>query len=786
MWEDPELMDDEPEQIPKKKSGGILGKILKFFLWSGLVFCVIGAGALYVLYMHISWELPKIQTLTDYNPPVVSTVYSEDGRVIGEFFDEKRIVVSLSEMPDMLKKAFIAAEDDRFYEHKGIDFFSIIRAALKNIEAGGIVQGGSTITQQVTKSFFLSPEKSYRRKVKEAILAYRIDKQFTKDEILFLYLNQIYLGNGAYGVAAAGDSYFEKPVSELTLAECALLAGLPKAPSRYSPVKHLERAKQRQIYVLKRMLDEGYITAEQSAAATNQQLDIKRKKNPYADQVPYYTEYVRQYVENKYSRDALYTQGLKIYTAIDVEMQEVGHQAVEKGLRDLDKRQGYRAPANNVPPGEIENYSATLAEKYAQQPLGKGTIVEGVVVGIDGRSRDVTVRIGNERGTIPSKSMAWAGKKGRALKTGDVVQIATLEKNSENNAWLLALEQEPIVQSALLCIEARTGRVKAMIGGLDFRKSQFNRAVQSRRQPGSAFKPVVYAAALDKGYTPATIILDTAVVYRDRNSVWKPKNYSSQFYGPTRMREALTHSRNLVTIKILKDIGIDYAIDYARKLGIESNLDRNLSLALGSSGVSLLELTNAYAVFANAGYRVEPVFVTKIVGRDGVVLEEAGIQREKVIENSTAYLMTSMLESVVQEGTGKRVSALNRPVAGKTGTTNDLYDAWFMGYTPDYVTGVWVGFDTEATLGNGETGGKAASPIWLDFMTNVLKDKTVRDFDAPEGVVFAKIDSETGLLPVSGSKNTYFEVFKEGTSPTRYTSKPETLSGYDDFFKQGM
>ncbi len=789
MLKHPEDIYDEFEQTPQKKSGGVSGRILKFFLWSGLVLGIIGSAAIYVFYMHINWELPKIHTLKDYKPPVVSGVYSDDGKLIGEFCDERRTVVSLSEMPDLLKKAFVAAEDARFYEHEGIDFFSIVRAFLKNIKARGIVQGGSTITQQVTKSFFLSPEKSYRRKIKEAILASRIDKQFTKDEILFLYLNQIYLGNGAYGVAAAAESYFDKSVSDLTLAECALMAGLPQAPSRYSPLKHLDRAKQRQLYVLKRMLDESYITEEQSAAALNQTLKIKPKKNPYVDQAPYYTEYVRQYVEKKYGRDALYTQGLKIYTAVNVDMQEAARKAVEKGLRELDKRQGYRGPVKSLHAGEMEDYDRKFVERYGER-LGKGMIVEGVVVAVDARSKDVAVGIGNERGTIPSKNMGWAGKKGHALKPGDVVLVETLEKSSEKDEWQLALEQDPEVQSALLCLEANTGLVKAMVGGSDFKKSQYNRAIQSRRQPGSAFKPVVYAAALDKGYTPASVILDTAVVFRDGNMVWKPKNYSSKFYGPTRIREALTHSRNLVTIKILRDIGIDYAIDYARKLGIESHLDRNLSLALGSSGVSLLELANAYAVFANAGYRIDPVFVTKIVGRDGVVLEEAGIRKEKVIESSTAYIMTSMLESVVKEGTGKRVGALNRPVAGKTGTTNDLYDAWFMGYTPEYVAGVWVGFDTEASLGAGETGGTAASPIWLHFMADILKDKPVRNFDEPEGVVFAKIDAETGLLPASESRNTYFEVFKEGTVPSQYTrkseSKSESLSGYDEFFKQGM
>jgi penicillin-binding protein 1A len=671
------------------------------------------------IYFYLSENLPKISSLKDYQPPVITTVYSDDNRKIGEFYLERRIVLPLDKMPTTLKAAFISAEDARFYKHKGIDILSIIRAFFKNIEAGTIVQGGSTITQQVTKSFFLTPEKSYIRKIKEAILAYRIDKRFTKEEILFLYLNQIYLGHGAYGVEAASENYFGKSAQELTLAECAVLAGLPQAPSRYSPFRYPERAKQRQIYVLNRMVAEDYITNIQATEAINQILDIKPKRNWYIEEVPVYTEHIRRYIEKEYGPDVLYKDGLNIFTAVNIEMQKIARQEIEKGLYDLDKRQGYRGPLKHLAPEEIETYSKELQKELDESPLEKGKIITGVVIEVDDINDTVIVRMGNKLGIIRIDDMRWARRPdpeiayyearvqhpGEVLKVGDVVQAKIIEKIFNTDRWWLALEQDPKAQAALLCIESETGHVKVMVGGKDFKESQFNRAVQSRRQPGSAFKPIIYAAAIDKGYTPATTIIDSPIVFedRERDFTWKPRNYKERFYGPTLFREALAKS-----------------IDYARNLGINSNLNRDLSIALGSSGVSLLELVRAYSVFNNLGYLVQPIFITRIVDRNGNVMEEANPVRKKVIESNTAYIMTTLLEGVVKHGTGHRVRALNRPVAGKTGTTNNLFDAWFAGYTPRYTTGTWVGFDDESPLGKSETGSRAASPIWLGFMKKVL------------------------------------------------------------------
>ncbi|MBW2660420.1 MAG: PBP1A family penicillin-binding protein [Deltaproteobacteria bacterium] len=786
----------------KLKQGGFFAKILGWFIRLIFLLILSSTVAIIGIFFYLYKDLPKIATLADYRPPVITTVFSDDNKKIAEFYKERRIVVPLSSLPTMLTEAFIATEDARFFIHKGIDFPSIIRAFIKNIEAGTIVQGGSTITQQVTKSFFLTPERSYTRKIKEAILAYRIDKRFTKEEILFLYLNQIYLGHGAYGVEAASENYFGKSAAELNLAECSMLAGLPQAPSRYSPFRHPERAKQRQIYVLNRMVAEGFINNNQATEAINIKLDIKPRQNWFIKEAPFYTEHIRRYIEKKYGPNILYNEGLKIYTAVNIEIQRIARDEINKGLKALDKRQGYRGPLNHLPIEEIEAFSKELQNEQEKDSPAEGKIVTGVVIKVNDLDKTVSVRIGNVYGTIRIADMRWARKPdpeipyyesrinrpGEVLSTGDIILVKLKNKIEDTELWELTLEQTPVAQSALLCMDMETGQVKAMIGGRDFKKTQFNRAIQAKRQPGSAFKPIIYAAALDKGYTPASMIIDSPIVFKDseRDITWKPRNYKEKFYGPTLFRQALAKSRNVVTIKILRDIGIDYAIDYAKKLGITSTINRDLSIALGSSGMSLLEIVNSYSVFANLGYYMEPVFITKIVDREGNILEITKTEKKQVIEASTAYIMTSLLESVVKEGTGFRARALNRPAAGKTGTTNNLNDAWFVGYTPGYITGVWVGFDNESSLGKSETGSRAASPIWLDFMKRILKDKPVRIFNVPEGVVFSKIDAETGLLPIPESKKTIFECFKEGTVPTEYSKKQDSITEPEQFFKSDM
>ena len=643
-------------------------------------------------YFYFTHDLPSIETLKNYKPSTITKFFSDEGEIIGEFSIERREVVSLERIPNHLIQAFISGEDSRFFQHKGLDYMAILRALFRNIFSGEIVQGGSTITQQVVKSLLLSPEKSFARKIREAILAYKIEKYLSKEEILFLYLNQIYLGHGAYGVATAAENYFGKTLEELDLAESAMLAGLPQAPSKNSPYHHPELAKKRQAYILNRMVEEGFISYGDLLRALQTPLKIKGKPNTYLEKAPHFVEQVRRYVEEKYGKEALYKNGLQVYTAIDMDFQRVAQEAVESGLKEIEKR-----------------------EKY-----------------------------------LP----------------------ADLRLNLEGG---------------LICFDLETGYVKAMIGGRDFKKSQFNRATQARRQTGSAFKPIVYASALDKGYTPASIIVDSPIMFAWGDKKWKPKNFEEKFFGPTTLRNALTHSINIVTVKIAQDIGVEYIKDYAKKLGIPSTLQGDLSMALGSSSISLYELTKAYASFANQGNMFKPIFIKKILDRDGNLLEEnlpifyprEPSEEEQVLSPQTAYLMTSLLEGVVQNGTGWRAKALGRPVAAKTGTTDQFLDAWFIGYTPELITGVWVGFDEERSLGENETGSRAASPIWVNFTSKILKDRSIKDFPIPEGIEFMKINSKTGQ--VSLGKEGILECFKEGTGPAQKTPSP--LKTSTDFFK---
>lgn len=664
----------------KRKKNISRAKFISIILLIPLIALMLSIGGVYYYFRQ---NLPDISSLKNYHPNITSKFYSDGGELIGEFYLEKRIIIPITRIPKIVINAFISAEDSDFYKHKGISPLSIIRAFLKNIWAGRIVQGGSTITQQVTKYFLLSSEKSFSRKIKEAILAYRVENELSKENILFLYLNQIYLGHGAYGVESAAQNYFGKHVEDLNLAECAMLAGLPRAPSKYSPFVNSKGAKERQAYVLKRMLKEGFITDKQFKQALTTPLTFNTDENKQILKAPYFTEHIRRYIEGKYGSDALYKEGLLVYTSLNLEMQNAAQVSLESGLMDLERRHKYQ---------------------------------------------------------------------GHRQSSG--------------------------LQGALMCMDPDTGYVRTMVGGKDFKKSEFNRAIQAKRQGGSAFKPIIYAAALDKGYTPATIIVDSPISYDNLigGEPWQPKNFDGEFRGPITFREALAKSINVVTVKILGDLGIDYAARYASILGITSPLNMDLTMALGSSSVSLLELTRAYAVFAAQGRRVEPIFVTKVIDQNGVVLEENKPQVEEVISPQTAYIMTNLLKGVVQNGTGSRAQALGRPCAGKTGTTNNYVDAWFIGYTPEIVTGVWVGFDEgNQPLGENETGSQAALPIWVQFMKEALKHKEVLDFPVPEGIVFVNIDSKTGLPATPNSTRIIPESFKEDsneeTIPTEDSEK---------------
>jgi penicillin-binding protein 1A len=744
----------------------------RLLAWTAItVLCLSALGMAVAVggWFWISQDLPRIDRLADYAPPAVTQVFAADGSLMAEYSRQRRYVIPLNQLPPHVVMAFVSAEDGEFFHHKGVDLMGIVRAAIKNLKAGRVVQGGSTITQQVAKALLLSPQRTYIRKIKEWILAYRMESYLTKQEILFLYLNQIYLGHGAYGIQAAAQVYFGKPAKELTIAEAALLAGLLRAPSRYSPIRHPRRARTRQVYVIGRMVADGHISQAQADQALNQHMDI-RSHRPATVDADYYSEYVRQWLEERYGPTMLYEGGLTVTTACDPRLTKAGYAAIGQGLSELTKRQGFRGPLSTVPPAQLKS----IAERpVSAVGLEKGQAMEAVVVG---RTADTSpvVRMGAGRGIIPAASLEWLRRRrgGKpVLKPGDTVYVKLVQYRASTRTWQADLVQEPKAQAALLCLEAGSGRVRVLIGGRDFDKSQFNRAIQAHRQPGSAFKPFIFSAALDYSghkFTPVSVILDAPVVYDDPSrpgDKWKPKNYENQFYGPTTFREALEHSRNVVTVKILAELGLNYAINYARRFGIKSQLTPNLSLALGTSGLSLLELTRAYSVFVNQGKLVDPVMIEEVRDREGKEIYQSRPHFTQAISPQTAFIVTHLLRGVVENGTGRKMKALGRPVAGKTGTTNDLRDAWFLGFTPRLVCGVWVGQDDNLPLGRKETGARAAGPIWLEFMKDALANDPPQDFQVPPGVVFARIDPKTGRAMRAGAAGGFFEAFREGQEP---------------------
>lgn len=791
-------------------------RIIRYLLLGSVALGLSGILGLGVAYLYVSSSLPRVETLSDYRPPLITRIYSDDGTIIAEYSRERRILVSIEQMPWQLVQAFVAAEDANFFKHEGLDLVSILRAALKNVKAGGIAQGGSTITQQVAKQLLLTSERSFSRKFKEAILARRMEKALTKKEILYLYLNQIYLGHRAYGVEAAAENYFDKNVEELTLAECAILAGLPQAPSRYSPYRHYARAIERQQYVLQRMTEEGYITPAEAQAAREEQVVIRPRLNTHLEETAYFNEQVRRYLEERFGEELLYTGGLEVHTSINIAMQQAAEDAVRLNLRNHDKRQGYRGPLQQLGTAGQDEFLEEQVQLFEEDPIREGLLAKALV--IDGNSERILCLLGDREGVINIREATWAaplsvvsegeeaqGNAGRGtasrIPIGSVIEVE-VEKIPASGPLQLALDQSPLAQGALIASDPQTGQIKAMVGGYDFGESQFNRAIQARRLPGSAIKPIIYAAALDKGYTPASIILDTPLIYEELDnqgelSAWKPKNYEEKFYGPTSFRQALAHSRNVVTIKILEDIGVNYVAGYARKLGIETPLNRDLTLALGSSAVTPLEMLNAYTVFANGGIQVHPSYINKIVDRTGRILESIDpadfatgmdpdqrlIRRppRRVISPETAYLITNILESVVREGTGWRAKALGRPSAGKTGTTNDLKDAWYIGYIPQLACVSWVGYDQERPLGRSETGSKAAAPAWVQFMKEAIKQYPARDFSVPDDIEFYPVDEKTGKLLADDAPEARIEAFAPGTAPTEFATAVEAPKARDFF-----
>ncbi len=734
--------------------------------------------------------LPSIESLQDYQPSLITRVYSDEGDVIGQFFVERRIYLPISEMPKSLLNAIIAVEDTRFFEHPGLDVVGILRAAWTNLKSGGKVQGASTITQQLARTLFLSRERTYKRKIRELILAIKMELVLSKEKILEMYLNQIYFGHGAYGVGAAAQTYFDKNLAEINLSEATILAGLPKAPNTYSPYRNPERAKNRQEHVLHRMVQTKFISQTEANEALSAEITFRRKSlKPIAS---YFLEHIRQTLVDHYGETMVYKGGLQVYTTLNIAMQKAADEAIYQGLHELDKRQGWRGPLGHQSLTELQNQSGEF-----NQDLNPGGILKAIVTKTSKDAAEVLVE-NTYKGKIALPDMAWAQrrlKRGKEvtdaivrkdltakeiLKPGDIIEVVT--KNGDLEGGEFILEQTPIVEGSLLALDPRTGAVRAMVGGYDFQRSEFNRAITAKRQPGSAFKPIIYASALRKGYSPATLILDAPVVYEqeEEGEIWKPENYEKRFFGMISLRESLRHSRNAATVRLLEQIGVQDVMDLADALGIHSPLSQDLSLALGSSSVTLQEITSAYGVFSNQGLWLPPYTISTVKNLEGEILEQHIFEPQQAVSKETAYLVTNMMMDVIQSGTGRRAKSIGRPLAGKTGTTNSYQDAWFVGYAPNLATGVWVGFDGVRTLGRLESGAHAALPIWTQFMGRALQPLPVTTFNIPKGIRFSQVDTVTGTLPSKTSKNVTTEVFAEGTEPSKPTApKPSPL----DFFE---
>ncbi len=919
-----------------------------------LTFLAVGGGAL--LFFSASANLPQIMKVEDYKPLLVSDVFARGGEKIGEFSRENRILVPFEKIPKLLINAFIATEDDTFYEHGGLNYLAILRASLANLRAGRTKQGASTITQQVAKSLLLTPERTLSRKIKEALLSYKMEENLSKQNILYLYLNQIYFGEGAYGVAAAAQTYFRKSIDDLTLAEMSLLAGLPQSPERYAPSKHPQQAKDRQRYVLNRMQIVGYITNEQEQKALTEPIQVYLGKE-YKSVAPFFVETLRQMLVPEIGEDRLLNEGVKIYTSLDYTLQQEANTQVHEGLRSIDKRQGYRGVVRHLNSNdEMNEFLLTsrksLVREFApvrvieasgnapkdlpinifhkkdanNDPVSnippyvsKGQILEAVISRIDDKLGLTEVRFGDGQALLDISDISWARKPDPAVtsdaapkitkpsqifKEGDVILVRITgerfssqrlvreltpgkAKPTPENLKLVrstldyaqaTLEQDPLVEASLLSFDQVTQEVTAMVGGSDFRVSKYNRALQAKRQTGSSFKALVYTAALDKGWTAASPVADTPVVFEEKDAAaeegqddvkkYKPHNYANKFMGEMLFRNALIRSLNIPTVKILTDIGIDWATQYARRLGVFSPLANDITMGLGSSGVTLYEMTKAFSQLGRLGKRIRPLIIQKVVDHSGkVILEKLSLDKkfareiepidtlfeekrkeylvkkaddgltaaaspasadklhaanaaaagsvgagargggggdqqlsnsdlplakyktphlffedaEQLISAETAYLITSILRGVIfdEGGTAGRARSINRPAAGKTGTTNGFFDTWFIGYTPQIATGVWVGYDQEKTLGVGQAGANTTLPIWLEFMKFAHKTLPIIDFPKPDNIVFANIDNNTGKLASSTSTKIVHQAFLRGTEPKTLNDSSNSKSDAD-------
>ncbi len=738
-----------------------------------LIAAVLLLGSLAGAYFTLALGIPSIEELKKQDSSAGTKIYADDDTLIGEIKLQKGIYVPLNQIPDSLKNAVVAVEDSRFWKHSGIDYIGIGRALVKDLLHMSLKEGGSTITQQLAKVVFLSSEKTFVRKIKEAQLALQIEKELSKKEILELYLNRVLFGHGAYGVEMASRTYFGKPVSRITVAEAAMLAGLVKAPTTYSPFNDLVKAKERQEVVLSRMVEEGYLKPAEAAAAKKQPLNLSQTRAA-TETYNYFIDYIKQYVIAKYGEEQVYKGNIKVYTTLSKNAQVQAQRALQEGLRDVDKRRGWRGPV-----GFKEDAKDSGNEKVSFTATA-GDISRGVVISVN--AKEAIVKSRGLDGRLMLGDAQWAStvldkSTGRSrtiknfkltdiLKKGDVVLVRF--KAISGRSIMFGLEQEPEVEGAVVAVDPATGYIRALVGGFSFTRSEFNRAVLAQRQPGSSFKPIIYAAALENGFTPASVLVDEPVTYPGAGGGdWKPENYDRKFMGPTRLREALAYSRNIITVKLVEAIGVDRVIELARSLGIQGAMPRNFSIALGSTSVTPLELTAAFAAFDNSGVKMKPIAIKYITDARGQIIESNQPEGTQVLTAAGSFLITSMMEDVIRYGTGMRAN-IGRPAAGKTGTSNDYKDAWFVGYTPELAAGVWVGFDDmRRSLGSGEVGGRAAAPIWQRFMRNFLSSDPAPDFVMPPGVVRARVDAATGRAAdfFANDSSTIEEYFKEGSAP---------------------
>jgi penicillin-binding protein 1A len=744
------------------------------------------------LYAYVEPQLPDIESLQEVRYQMPMNVFSKEGKLIAQYGEKKRTPIAIGDVPQEVIHAFLAAEDDRFFDHPGVDYQGLLRAVFAFLSTGERKQGGSTITMQVARNFFLSSEKTLLRKVREILLAVKIESTLPKQRILELYLNKIYFGHHAYGIVAAAQIYFGKDISSLSLSEVAMIAGLPKAPSRFNPIADPERAMARRDYVLQRMLKLGYISDGQYQQALQEPSTAQLHTQPVELYAPYIAEMVRNELFLTYGEDA-YINGYQVYTTIDSHLQRAAEKSVRKSLHDYDRRRGYRRPKEHI---DLRKAKTDADWEQALQGVAAGgDTVPALVVAV--RDKVATVYIaGTGMSELDWEGMRWArrftsgdasgvGGPKEILKPGDIVRIHL----RENGAWTLS--QIPEVEGALVALNPDDGAVLALMGGYDFGQSSFNRATQSQRQPGSGFKPIIYTAAMENGYTPASVVVDAPLVIRDRSQeggTWRPKNSGGKFYGPTRLRVALANSRNLVSVRLLKEVGLDKVIEVATRFGFTTNeLPRSLSLALGSGVASPLRMAQAYAVFANGGFRVDPYFISRIDAPDGNTIFQAqpktacaacsreaeGTQQQqqtapRIISPQVHYMMNSMLQDVIRHGTAKKALQLNRhDIAGKTGTTNESRDVWFNGYSPALVTVCWMGFDSFKSLGRRQTGGDLALPMWIDFMKTALKDVPEQSFPQPVGLTATRIDPGSGLLAKPGSSSAVMEVFPSDKVPKK-------------------